>query len=94
MSPIPTHPPVRVFIAGGSYAGLSSALSLVDLAEGLTPRVAREPHVHHPDLPKFDVEITMVDERDGFCTCMYFFSPPENPFFTPHAKAFKSDLRA
>ncbi|KAI6783662.1 uncharacterized protein J7T54_005691 [Emericellopsis cladophorae] len=66
MSPIQAHPPVRVFIAGGSYAGLSSALNLLDIAEGLTPRVAREPHVHHPDLPKFDIEITVVDERDGF----------------------------
>lgn len=58
---------VRVFIAGGSYAGLCTTLNLLDLKEGFSPRMAREPYVHHPDLPEFDLEITIVDERDGFC---------------------------
>ena len=73
MGSVPESPArVRVFIAGGSYAGLCTTLNLLDLKEGFSPRMAREPYVHHPDLPEFDLEITIVDERDGFC--MTFFS--------------------
>jgi uncharacterized protein with NAD-binding domain and iron-sulfur cluster len=59
---------VRVFIAGGSYAGLSTALNLLDLAKGLQPRMARETYTHHPHVPLLDLQITIADERDGFCT--------------------------
>lgn len=61
-------PRVRVFIAGGCYAGLSAALNLMDLSQGHVPRMARgEPYNHHPDLPSVDVQITIADERDGYC---------------------------
>jgi hypothetical protein len=64
-------PFVRVLIAGGSYAGLSTALNLLDLGDGMSPRMAQEPYIHHPDLPKIDFEITIVDERDGYCKIRY-----------------------
>lgn len=60
-------PTVRVFIAGGSYTGLSTALNLLDLSQGLSPRMAHEPYVHHPELSKVNFQITIADERDGFC---------------------------
>lgn len=59
--------PVKVFIVGGCYAGLSAALNLIDLSQGKQPRQAYEAYEHHPDLPRFDVDITIVDERDGYC---------------------------
>ncbi|RFU79864.1 hypothetical protein TARUN_2353 [Trichoderma arundinaceum] len=61
-----TAPVVRVFIAGGSYAGLSAAVNLLDLGDGLSPRMAREPYTHHPSVPKVKFEITIADERDGY----------------------------
>jgi len=67
MGSIPVEAPrVRVLIAGGSYGGLATALNLLDLGDGLSPRMAYEPVEHHPDVPKVDYDITIVDERDGF----------------------------
>ncbi|KAF4965675.1 hypothetical protein FZEAL_10738 [Fusarium zealandicum] len=57
---------VRVLIAGGCYAGLSAAVNLLDLSQGYSPRMDAEPFIHHPNLPHFDIEITIVDERDGY----------------------------
>ncbi|PTB61787.1 FAD/NAD(P)-binding domain-containing protein [Trichoderma citrinoviride] len=59
-------PAVRVFIAGGSYAGLSAAVNLLDLGNGLSPRMSNEPYAHHPSVPKVNFEITIADERDGY----------------------------
>ncbi|KAJ3495516.1 hypothetical protein NLG97_g3340 [Lecanicillium saksenae] len=64
ISPLPA--PVRVFIAGGSYAGLSAAMNLLDLASGASPRMSGETYPHVTDFEKMDVEITIADERDGF----------------------------
>ncbi|KAK3179724.1 hypothetical protein K4F52_008894 [Lecanicillium sp. MT-2017a] len=59
--------PVRIFIAGGSYAGLSAALNLLDLADGQKPRMSGDPeYPHHEDLKNANLEITIADERDGF----------------------------
>jgi hypothetical protein len=33
----------------------------------LQPRQSREPYVHERHLPNHDIEITIIDERDGFC---------------------------
>ncbi|KAL5090029.1 hypothetical protein Trisim1_004860 [Trichoderma cf. simile WF8] len=67
MGSIPeTAPVVRVFIAGGSYAGLSTAVNLLDLGDGLSPRMAREAYTHHPSVPKVNFQITIADERDGY----------------------------
>lgn len=68
MGSIPDSAPVvRVFIAGGSYAGLSAAVNLLDLGHGLSPRMAHERYQHHPSVPKVDFQITIADERDGYC---------------------------
>lgn len=68
LSPAPdASAPVRVFIAGGSYAGLSAALNLVDLASGASPRMAGDVYPHVPDFEKMNIEVTLCDERDGWC---------------------------
>lgn len=68
MGSIPDSAPVvRVFIAGGSYAGLSAAVNLLDLGHGLSPRMAHERYQHHPSVPKVNFQITIADERDGYC---------------------------
>lgn len=58
---------VRVLILGGCYGGLSAAVNLLDLSQGYSPRMNSEPYTHHPNLPTFNIEITIVDERDGYC---------------------------
>jgi NADH dehydrogenase FAD-containing subunit len=66
MGSIPTEP-VRVLVAGGSYGGLSAALNLQDLCRGLPPRCGPKPtEGEQVDRPQFEVDITVVDERDGF----------------------------
>ncbi|KAF7555730.1 hypothetical protein G7Z17_g2016 [Cylindrodendrum hubeiense] len=48
--------PVKILVAGGSYAGLSAASHLYDLVyKGQSPAAC-------------EVEITVVDERDGYST--------------------------
>lgn len=56
----------RVLVAGGSYAGLSVTLNLLDLCNGLSPRFSgtNTPADRSQQTP---VEVTIVDERDGFC---------------------------
>ncbi|KAL2163605.1 hypothetical protein VTH06DRAFT_5663 [Thermothelomyces fergusii] len=63
-----TPQPFRVLIAGGSYGGLSAALNLYDLCRGLPPRCGPTPAAGEdlPETPQFAVDITIVDERDGF----------------------------
>ncbi|POR31955.1 Thioredoxin reductase [Tolypocladium paradoxum] len=59
-------PTVKVFIAGASYCGLSAAANLLDLGQGLSPRMAQQPYIHHIELPHVNWDITIADERDGF----------------------------
>jgi hypothetical protein len=56
----------RVLVAGGSYAGLSVTLNLLDLCNGLSPRFSgtNTPVDRSQQSP---IEVTIVDERDGFC---------------------------
>lgn len=58
----------NILIIGGSYAGLSAAVNLLDLHRGLQPRQSKEPYIHQRQLPKYSIKITIIDERDGFCT--------------------------
>ncbi|EXJ79477.1 hypothetical protein A1O1_08741 [Capronia coronata CBS 617.96] len=57
--------PFKVLILGGSYGGLGTALNLLDLCNGRSARFSAaqvEPHDHG----KIPVDITIVDERDGY----------------------------
>ncbi|RMD41967.1 hypothetical protein DV735_g3163, partial [Chaetothyriales sp. CBS 134920] len=55
---------VRILIAGGAYAGLAAALNLLDLCNA---RQARGSRVPVTDTPTYvPVEISIVDERDGY----------------------------
>jgi hypothetical protein len=56
--------PLRVLVVGGSYAGLSATLNLLDLCNGKAPRFTAD--LEHNPQP-VSVKITIVDERDGFC---------------------------
>ncbi|KAK4124324.1 FAD/NAD(P)-binding domain-containing protein [Parathielavia appendiculata] len=62
-----TTKPFRVLVAGGAYGGLSAALNLQDLCRGLPPRCGPSPdEADQVERPKFAVDITIVDERDGY----------------------------
>lgn len=62
--PMVSTPPFKVLIIGASYAGLSTALNLLDLCAGLPPRSGPAPPVPSLQIPH--IEITLLDERDGF----------------------------
>jgi hypothetical protein len=58
--------PFKVLVIGGSYGGLGATLNLLDLCNGRQPRFAGDP----PPLSgpgKIPVDITVVDEKDGYC---------------------------
>ncbi|ROV89161.1 hypothetical protein VSDG_08892 [Cytospora chrysosperma] len=56
--------PFKVLILGGCYAGLSAALNLIDLSEGRAARQGNGVVPAHDG--KIPVDITIVDERDGY----------------------------
>ncbi|KAK3320356.1 hypothetical protein B0T19DRAFT_286281 [Cercophora scortea] len=66
--------PIKILVIGGSYGGLSAALNLQDLCRGLAPRCGPAPEKGteqgepKPEKPtsKIAIEITIIDERDGF----------------------------
>jgi hypothetical protein len=57
----------RVLIAGASYGGLSAALTLLDLTRGKLARFNYDQEIKPPQ-HHIPVDITLVDEKDGFCT--------------------------
>lgn len=59
--------PTRVLVVGGSYAGLAVALNLLDLCNGQQPRFSGA-NSSMDASQRAPIEITIVDERDGFCT--------------------------
>lgn len=62
--------PFKVLVIGGSYAGLAATVNLLDLCHGRPPRFNRDVL---PDVAatgqKVPLQITIVDERDGYCMC-------------------------
>lgn len=60
----------RVLIVGGSYGGLAAALTLADLTRGHTARFNYDPQAKAPPTG-IPIQITVVDERDGYCTSTY-----------------------
>jgi hypothetical protein len=59
----------KVVIVGCSYAGMSATLTLAALKDGLPiPFASYGDYSHLRDAPSVqDFDITIVDERDGFC---------------------------
>jgi len=71
---------VEVVVAGGSYAGLSAALNLLDLCDGRPARCGPRPSPDAEEAPSapaepLNVRVTIVDERDGYCTSHLVFEP-------------------
>lgn len=62
--------PTRILVLGGGYGGLSAALNLHDLCSGRAARMAAQ----EAPGPRIPVEITIVDERDGYCSSLSPFS--------------------
>lgn len=57
--------PVRILILGGAYGGMAAAMNLADLCVGKPTRFG----LANPQPGrKMPLDITMVDERDGYCT--------------------------
>lgn len=70
LSPLATlslSSPHRVLVVGCAYGGISAVVNLIDLAQG-KPRDMVYPG---PDMSgkksRNGVEITVIDERDGYC---------------------------
>jgi hypothetical protein len=61
--------PIRVLVLGGSYAGLSAALNLNDLCLNKDARCGKKSESPRDTtgLETIVPDITIVDERDGFC---------------------------
>ncbi|CAD0098888.1 unnamed protein product [Aureobasidium mustum] len=57
----------RVLVIGGSYAGLAATVNLVDLCNGKQPRFTAASPEEGSLKTKLPVDITIVDERDGYC---------------------------
>lgn len=71
-----TERPVHVLIIGGAYAGMAAAMILADLCAGKAPRFfgVDNPRLGH----RVPVEITIVDERDGYCGYNLSLTPAES----------------
>ncbi|KAL1954141.1 hypothetical protein VTO42DRAFT_1721 [Malbranchea cinnamomea] len=57
--------PYKVLVIGGSYGGLAATVNLLDLCHGKPCRFTGETELPEPR-EKIPVQITIVDERDGF----------------------------
>lgn len=66
----------RVVIVGCSYAGMSATLTLAALKDGLPiPFASYGNYSHLQEAPLAqDFNITIVDERDGFCKLYWLYS--------------------
>ncbi|EEP76499.1 conserved hypothetical protein [Uncinocarpus reesii 1704] len=64
---LPGRKPYKVLVVGGSYAGLSTTLNLLDLCHGKPTRfsLAASPDLRASN-ERIPVQITLVDERDGY----------------------------
>jgi len=59
----------KVIVIGGSYSGLAATVNLIDLCDGKPPRFTSTPSDVVSSKSKLAVDITIVDERDGYCMC-------------------------
>jgi hypothetical protein len=70
------HPPTKVLVIGGSYAGLAATTTLLDLCRGKMSTGSISPDGLDTK-SRLPINITLVDERDGFCTYMSAISSPQ-----------------
>lgn len=68
MTVISSEKPVRILVAGGSYAGLAAITTILGLCR---------------DSEDISLDITLVDERDGYCKFISASRP--HPTRTPRA---------
>lgn len=61
------HAVPKVLVIGGSYAGLAATVNLIDLCDGKQPRFSSTSTEEQLPNTKLPVDITIVDERDGYC---------------------------
>lgn len=61
------HAIPKVLVIGGSYAGLAATVNLIDLCDGEQPRFTSASTEEGSPKAKLPVDITIVDERDGYC---------------------------
>jgi NADPH-dependent 2,4-dienoyl-CoA reductase/sulfur reductase-like enzyme len=73
----------RVLIIGGSYGGLAAALTLVDLSKGRVPRFSSNPDAKAPP-HRVPIQITVADERDGYCERPVFLSLSTHTDYSDH----------
>lgn len=71
--------PHRVLVVGGAYAGVAAILGLLNGLDGkpVCPVYGDSKSDLPNPRPKAPVEITLVDERDGF---LYVLTPPFKHF--------------
>jgi hypothetical protein len=64
--------PHRILVVGCAYGGISTVINLLEYSQGK----ARQPVYPGPDfkgaISRRGVEITVIDERDGYCASPHF----------------------
>jgi len=86
--------PWRILIVGAAYGGLTALMHFIDLSN------AKQRPDHRADVPKFEgavpargVDVTVLDERDGFCMfsiSQSFLPRCEHVATSPQSKADKN----
>lgn len=74
---VPERVPFRVLVIGGSYAGFATIVNLLDLCHGKPCRFAAsktdDASRNEPEQRRVPIQVTFVDERDGYCKCSLNF---------------------
>lgn len=89
----------RVLVIGGSYSGLAATVNLLDLSQGGFPRFTGAPEDGTAPGPQLPVDITIVDERDGYCelialVCRFEVLTMEQDHLIGNPLAFASNAAA
>ena len=67
-APHPAEAPVtKVLVVGGAYGGMAAAVNLLDISNHANPRFNYPNYQWDADAPRTPIEVTIVDERDGYC---------------------------
>jgi hypothetical protein len=81
--------PHRILVVGCAYGGISAVLNLLEYSQGK----ARQSVYPGPDFKGIKcsrgVEITVIDERDGYCTSSILMLT-EALWFDPHLQSWRS----